>query len=114
MAITISQLFTPTQLTTSDAMIYTCPTTPSTSVIKNMQIIVANTTGAAVTVRFSIVPVAGSASAANAFYYDKAIGANDYVRLDVPTMKAGDMLQGRASAATSITVSEAGGNIYST
>lgn len=113
MAFSFIKLFPATVLTTSAVSIYTCPASPVTSVVKNGRIRFTNTSAAAVAVTAYIVPSAGTASASNCFLNAYAIGANSYFDIDLPTMAAGDMLQALASAATSVTIHEDGGTLYS-
>ncbi len=61
MAFSFIKLFSATVLTTSAAVIYTCPASPTTSVVKNGRVRFANTGAAAVSVTAYIVPSAGSA-----------------------------------------------------
>lgn len=113
MALTFTQLFAPTVLTTSAATLCTCPATPSTSVIKNGRVRFTNTTAGAVAVTAYAVPLAGTATAGNCFLNAESVGPNSHLDVDVPTLKAGDFLQAFAGAATSITMTEMGGVIFS-
>lgn len=110
MAITTVKLFDATELTTAFVAIYVCPTAPTTSCVKNMQVILTNKTAGAVTATLS-VGAAGSDSLA--FFAAKAIPANDYVVVIVPTLDVGDSLWAKAAAATSIVINEAGGSVFS-
>lgn len=111
-SITITKLFEPVQLATSASAIFTMPAAPTTQVTKNMQVKVTNTTSGSVTVTLYAVPASGTESDANAFAKDEAIPAKSSVTFNVPTLKAGDVLKALASAATSLTIHEAGGNLY--
>jgi len=113
MALTFIKLFAPQQLGTAAATIFTCPAAPSTTVLKNGRLRLTNTTAAAVTATLYAVPAAGVAGAANAFVSAQSIPANSFVDVDIPTLAAGDFIQGLAGAATSITVHELGGVLYS-
>lgn len=105
MALTFTKLFAPTVLTTSAATIYTCPATPTSSLLKNGRVRFTNTTAGAVTVTAYAVPVAGAAAAGNCFVNTYSIAGNGgYLDIDLPMLAAGDFFQALAGAATSITV----------
>ena len=112
-ALTIAQLFAPTVLPAAVAVLYTMPTTPASSVLKNGRARLTNTTAGPITVTM-YADASGNASAAgNCFLNAVSIAANGYLDVDLPTMKAGDTLRGFASAAASITMHELGGVLYS-
>lgn len=113
MAISLIQLFAPVQLGTSAGIIYTCPTSPATSVLKNGRIRLSNTSGAAVAVTLYAVPSSGAPAASNCFLPGVSIPGGQALDVDIPTLKAGDTLQGFAGAGTSITALEEGGILYS-
>ena len=113
MALTFTKLFNPQQLPNVVGTIYTCPANPPSTVLKNGRVRLSNTTGGAVTATLYAVPNAGTASDANAFMKAQSIPANAFVDVDVPTLGQGDTLQGLAGAATSITIHELGGVLYS-
>jgi hypothetical protein len=113
MALTIIQLFSPVQLSVSGS-----PTTIITQsvpggVLKNGRIRLVNTSASAVPVTLYAVPSADSPTAANCCLPAKSIAANDYIDIDVPTLKVNETLQGFAGTASVITVLEMGGVIYS-
>lgn len=112
-ALTIGQLFGPTVLGTSSGVIYSMPTTPSTSVLKNGRLRITNTTAGAVSVTLYAAPAATPSAAANCCLSAVSVAGNAYLDVDMPTLAAGDTLRGLASAATSITVHELGGVLYS-
>lgn len=113
MALSISQLFQPQQLPTSVGVLFSMPTTPATSVLKNGRVRLTNTTGGIVAATLYVAPAATASSAANCCLSAVSIAANGYLDVDIPTMAAGDTLRGLAGAATSITIHEIGGVIYS-
>jgi hypothetical protein len=113
MALTFTKLFAPQQLPNATGTIYTCPASPSTTVLKNGRVRLTNTTAGAVTATLYAVPSAGAAADSNAFMKAQSIPANSFVDVDLPTLAAGDTLQGLAGAATSITIHELGGVLYS-
>jgi hypothetical protein len=113
MALTFTQLFAPTVLAAAAAAIYTCPASPTTTVLKNGRVRFTNTSATAVTVTAYAVPNAGAAGPGNCFLNAESIAANAHMDVDIPTLAAGDAFQAFASAATSITASEIGGVLFS-
>jgi hypothetical protein len=114
MALTIAQLFPPTQLGLASAVIYAAPATPTSSVLKNGRVRLTNTTALAETVTLYVAPSATASSAANCCLNAESIAANSHIDVDIPTMAAGDTLRGKSGAvASAITVHELGGILYS-
>jgi hypothetical protein len=113
MALTFTQLFQPAQLTTSAAGYYTCPASPGSTVLKNGRVRFTNTSASAVAVTAYAVPKGGSAGVSNMFLNAESIAPNAHMDVDIPTLASGDMFQALASAATSVTVSEIGGVLFS-
>lgn len=113
MALTISRLFAPTVLPAVVGVLFSMPTTPASSVLKNGRMRLVNTSGAAVTVTLYADASANPSAAGNCFLSAQSIAAGAYLDVDIPTMVAGDTLRGLASAGSSITVHEVGGVIYS-
>lgn len=113
MTISITQLFTPVQLPNAVAVLFTMPSSPASTVLKNGRVRLTNTTGGAVTATLYADASATASSAANCFVSAQSIPANSFLDVDVPTLKAGDTLRGLASAAASITMHEMGGNLFS-
>jgi hypothetical protein len=95
-------VITPTKLgqaaiTTGVTTLYTVPASTRTFV-KDLD--VANTTAGSINVRLFLVPSAGSASTANALFYDVAVAANSTLQwLGAQILNAGDMIQTQASGA---------------
>lgn len=113
MAITYSKFFEPTVLTTSAATFFTVPATPASNLLRGGRVRLTNTTTSAKTVRLHAVPSAGSVADANAFFFDQTVPANGYVDVDVPIMKAGDTLQGLASATPGVQIAAIAGGLFS-
>lgn len=113
MALTFSKLFEPAQLTTAAATYYTVSASPTTNLLRNGRIRLSNNTAGAVTATVHAVPSGGSASDTNAILKAYSIGANSYIDLDLPLMKAGDFLQALAGAATSISIHAIDGVVIS-
>lgn len=113
MAVTVSQLFTPQVLAGAAAVLYTMPTSPASSVLKNGRVRLTNTTGGALTVTLYADVAANASGTANCFLNAVSIAANGYLDTDIPTLKAGDTLRGFASATPGITMHELGGVLYS-
>lgn len=113
MAIAYVKFFPPTLLTTSDAIIYTVPTIPATTLLRNARVRLTNFTTLATTARVYAVPNAGSVSTTNTFFYDVTVPADDYIDVDVPIMSAGDTIQARAGTATSVNIQAIAGGLFS-
>lgn len=104
MALNYSKLFEPNMIDNAAAeTIYTVPSTPSTSLLRNGRVRFSNVTVGAVTIKAWAVPLSGSATDTNVCLPTVSVGANSYIDLDVPILKAGDFLQAQAGAASSIT-----------
>lgn len=104
MALTFIQPFAPAALTNAAATYYTVPASPTSSLLRNGRVRFTNTDSAAHTVTAYAIPSAGSASAANCIANAEAIAPNTHLDLDLPLMKAGDFLQAKADANTSVTI----------
>ena len=114
MAMQYNKLFEPAALVlTTPTTILTIPSTVASTMLRGAIVRITNTTGSAVAATLYSVPLAGTAGATNAFLSAKSIPANDYVDVQVPQMKAGDFLQGFASAATSLNIQAIAGAYYS-
>jgi hypothetical protein len=121
MALTVSQLFTPTQLAAAPtapavpAVLFSMPdaTSQPGAVLKNGRVRLTNTSSAAVPVTLYAAAAAAASSAANCCMSAQSIQANSYIDIDIPTLKAGDTLRGFAGTASVITIHEMGGVLYS-
>ncbi len=111
MAMTFTQLFTPVQLPNAVGVLYTQSVTGG--VLKNGRVRLCNTSASPVPVTLYADVAANASSAANCFLSAKSIAANDYIDIDIPTLKAGDTLRGFAGTASVITMHELGGIIWS-
>lgn len=98
------QLFTPTVLTTSSAVIYTMPTSPTTTVLRNGRVLLTNYSGAIRAVTLYSDVAATASSDVNAFAKTVSIPVGGSVPVDLPVMKAGETLRALADAATSVTM----------
>lgn len=115
MALTITQLFTPTQLPAAAAVLFTMPTVAAqpSAVLKNGRVRLTNTSGAAVPVTLYAAASATASAAANCCLSAFSVPANNYIDVDIPTLQAGDTLRGFAGTASVITMHEMGGLLYS-
>jgi len=114
MAMEYRKLFEPVALPlTTPTTIFTVPATVSTTLLRGGILRITNTTAGAVSATLYAVPQAGTAGVTNAFLSNKAIPANDFVDVQVPQMKAGDFVQGFATAATSLNIQALAGALYS-
>lgn len=109
----IKQLFSPIVLPAAAAVLYTMPVAAGT-VLKNGRVRLSNTTAAPLAATLYSDLAATASSAANVCFPTKNVPANDYIDVDLPTMKAGDTLRGFAGAAAGITMQELGGVLYYT
>ena len=106
------QTITPTKLgqtvmTTSATTLYTVPASTRTFV-KDIDIV--NTDGTGVTFDIYLVPSAGTASTANALFYQQPITGKQNIQWNgTQILNAGDTIQVKASAASSITITVSGG-----
>lgn len=104
MANTFTQLFTPVVLTASSAVLYSMPTTPAGTILRNGRVRLTNTTALIATATLYADVAATGSSAANACLSAYSVPANGFVDIDIPVLKAGDTLRGLASIISSITV----------
>jgi hypothetical protein len=104
MSISFSQLFASKQVNNAAAdTLFTVPSSPSNTLLRNGRIRFVNTTSSFVTIKAWAVPQGGSAADANVFLPTTSIGLNGYVDVDLPVMGAGDFVQAQAGAASSVT-----------
>ena len=114
MTMQYSKLFEPVALAlTTPTTIFSVPSVVATSLLKGAVVRLTNSTAGAVSATLHAVPLAGTAAATNMCFPTTSIGANSYVDVQLPQMKAGDFLQGFASAATSINIQAISGAYYS-
>ncbi len=92
------KLFEPVALGLAAATIMTVPATVTTTLLRGAIVRVTNTTAAPVAATLYAVPLAGAVGASNMFMAAQSVGANSSIEVQVPQMKAGDFLQGFASA----------------
>jgi len=114
MAITYKKMFQPVQLGIALATIFTNDTTPTSVLLRGGRVLLTNVTGAAVAVQLNVVPNAGTAAAANQITSTNfTVPANGFQYVDLPTMAAGDFLQGLAGVASAISVHFVNGGLFS-
>lgn len=109
-ALTITKLFQPAQLTTSVAVLFTMP---SVGVLKNGRVRLTNTSASAVPVTLYSAAASAPSDATTCCLSAVSVGAGGYLDVDIPTMASGDTLRGMAGTAAVITVHEIGGVIHS-
>lgn len=109
MAVTLTKLFTPVQLTNAASVLWTFSTAAAT--LKNLRVRLTNTSGSAVPVTLYVDVAATGSTAANCCLSAKSIPANDFLDLDIPSMVTGDTLRGFAGTANVITMHEIGGTV---
>ena len=95
-------------VTGSYATIYTVPSDPPTrTVVKDITVI--NTSGAAIGIYISFVPLAGTAGTANALFYNNSIPANTTMQwCGSQVMDSGGFISVKAST-TGCTITVSGG-----
>ena len=114
MAMQYNKLFEPAALVlTTPTTILTIPATVASIMLRGGIVRITNTTAGPVAATLYAVPLAGAAGVTNAFLSAKSVPANDYIDVQVPQMKAGDFLQGFASAAASLNIQPIAGAYYS-
>ncbi|WP_423197851.1 hypothetical protein DFLDMN_001490 [Cupriavidus sp. H19C3] len=115
MSITFKKMFEPTQLGTSLATIFGVDAALAAgSTFRGGRFRLVNTSANAVPVELDAVPLGGSAGVANQLFpTNKTVPANDYLDVDIPTLKPGDFVQGKAGTASVITVHFMAGAYYS-
>lgn len=114
MAITYIKLFDSNHVNNAAVeTLYTVPSTPSTTLLRNGRVRFTNVTGGAVMLDVYAVANAGSPSIANALYYQYSLAANAIIDVDIPVLGAGGSIQAQAGAANSITAHALDGVLFS-
>jgi len=115
MAVTRTKLFEPVQLGTSLASIFTLATTlPSGTILTGGRVRLVNTSANPVAVELDAVPFGGTAGVSNQLVpTNYAVPVNGWIDVDLPVMKPGDFLQGKAGTASVITVHFMSGGLFS-
>lgn len=104
MAVQITPLFAPTQLTAAAATIYTLPVSPSTLALARGRVRFTNTDTAARAVTAYAITVGGTASAANEFLPATSIAPNTYLDVDLPVLAPGGFIQAFADVTLKVTM----------
>jgi hypothetical protein len=113
MAVQVTQLFAPTVLTGSAATIYTAPASPTSICVARVRVRLANTSNASVAVTIYALLSGGTAGAGNCCLAAESVAANAHLDVDMPVLGPGGFYQAFASAASSITMSQLDGIIFS-
>jgi basic membrane lipoprotein Med (substrate-binding protein (PBP1-ABC) superfamily) len=116
MAFSVAKLFSITDLTATNATIYTVPSSPTTTILTGAVFRLTNVTAGAITVNMHIIDSGGSADTTNyndALLKDYSVSANSTVEISIPQMSAGDFIQMLASAANSVNVAPVSGTLFS-
>ena len=104
MSLSFSQLFASKQVNNAAPdTLFTMPTNPANTVLRNGRIRFVNTTTAFVTIKAWAVPSGGSVGDANIFLPVTSVGVNGFVDVDIPMLPAGYSVQAQAGAANSVT-----------
>lgn len=99
MTMQYTKLFEPVALGLAAATIFTVPSGAPSTLLRGAIVRITNTTAASVAATLFSVPAAGANGPANNFFPGMSIGANSFVDVQVPQMKAGDFMQGFGGAA---------------
>lgn len=99
MAVQITNLFNPVQLTSTAVTLYTVAATPATLVLTRGRIRFTNTDSAGHSVTAYAIPSGGSPTVTNCFLNAEAIAANAHLDSDVPLLGPGGFIQAKADAA---------------
>ena len=113
MTISYSSFFAPVQLAATAGLIYTTPTTPTSTLLRGGRVRLTNNTATAATATLYAVPNGGSVGVSNVFVSAKSIAGNDFLDVDVPILPAGASLQGLSGTANAITVHMISGSLFS-
>lgn len=114
MGMQYNKLFEPVALVlTTPTTVFSVPAVVATTLLKGGVVRLTNSTAGAVSAALHAVPQGGSATPANMCFPLTSIGMNSYVDVQLPQMKAGDFLQGFASAAASVNIQAISGAYYS-
>ena len=105
MALSFIKLFDPNQVDASVESLYTVPSTPATTILRNCRVRFSNTTGGSVTIKAWAVPQGGSATDSTCCLPLTPISSNEYLDVDIPVMSVGGALKAQAGAGASITAS---------
>lgn len=113
MSIQFLKLFSPALLTGSAATIYTMPSLPISSLLRNGRVLLTNIDSVAHAVTLYAVPNGGTASTTNEFLSAMSIGAGQSIPVDVPQLGFGDFLQGFADTGAKVNIQALDGVIQS-
>jgi hypothetical protein len=113
MTIQFIQLFDPNVVNSTTETLYTVPSTPTSTILRNARVRFANTTAGAVSITAWAVPSGGSAADATCCLPVVSIAAYGYIDVDVPVIAAGGTIRAQAGAATSITATSLDGFLQS-
>lgn len=104
MAVQITPLFSPVQLTGSAATIYTLPSAPTTLTLARGRVRFTNTDTAARAVTAYAIPFGGTATAANTFLNAETIAPNQHLDVDLPVLAPGGFIQAFADVTLKVTM----------
>lgn len=114
MAITYVKLFDSNHVNNAAVeTLYTVPSSPTTTLLRNGRVRFTNVTGGAVLIDVYAVASGDSPSIANALQYQYSLAANSAIDIDIPILGAGGSVRAQASAANSITAHGIDGVLFS-
>lgn len=114
MAITYVKLFDSNHVDNASVeTLYTVPSTPSTTLLRNGRVRFTNVTAGSVMLDVYAVASGGSPTIANALLYQYALPAYSALDIDIPVLGASGSIRAQAGAASSITAHAIDGVLFS-
>lgn len=113
MALSFVKLFAPQMLAATASTVYTMPSSPSTSLLRNGRVRLTNIDTVAHSVTLYAVPSGGSASTTNECLPAVSIAQNAYLDVDIPQLAVSDFLQGLADVANKVNIQAIDGVLQS-
>ena len=114
MAITYIKMFDSNHVDNASVeILYTVPSSPTTTLLRNGRVRFTNVTAGSVMLDVYAVASGGSPTIANAMLYQYAMPAYSALDVDVPVLGAGGTIRSQAGAASSITAHAVDGVLFS-
>lgn len=110
-AITFSKLFEPVNLTGGTDTLYTVAGA-STTILRNAVVRISNNTASTRLIDVYAVPFEGAASTSNAVVYLSGIAPYDYIDVEIPELKIGDIIQAKIDTNDNVVAHYLSGNLY--
>lgn len=113
MALSFLKLFAPTLITNAAATVYTMPSSPTGTVLRNGRVRLTNFDTTARAVTLYAVPSGGSASTTNEFLPAVGIAPGAFLDVDVPQLSVGDFIQALADVTNKVNIQSLDGVLQS-